>query len=191
MKEEVLKLINNSNTAGVEENYVSFTTDAWSSSVNDTSLLSLTAHWIDSQFKRTSAILHAQCLTESHTGEYIAAQILTMLGKWDIALQRVHVVITDNANNMMKAMHDTSLPHFGCFAHSLKRAINDVIAICKSILLDIFIVLLLLPIILKGSKKASCSTAQTKTRFLNKVELHILCDEISTRTKNGFSSLCC
>ena len=80
--------------------YVSFTTDSWSYSVNDTSLLSLTAHWIDSQFKRTSAVLNAQCLTEAHMREYIAAQILGMLERWDIALKRVHLVITDNASKL-------------------------------------------------------------------------------------------
>ena len=51
-------------------------------------------------------------------------------------------MITDNASNMAKAMRDASLPHFGCFAHSLQLAINDGllsqkivkdIAICKSI----------------------------------------------------------
>jgi len=68
MKEEIFKLSNSNNTASAEGNYVSFTTDAWSSSVNDTSLLSLTAHWISSQFKRTSTVLNAQCLTEVHTG---------------------------------------------------------------------------------------------------------------------------
>ena len=87
--------------------------------------------------------MNAQCLTEAHTGEYIAAQVLSMLEKWEIALQRVHLVITDNASNMAKAMRDASLPHFGCFAHSLQLAINDgllsqkivkdIIAICKSI----------------------------------------------------------
>ena len=139
MKEEVVRLINSCD----DESYLSFTMDAWSSSVNDTALLSLTAHWIDSQFKRVSAVLNAQCLTEAHTGEYIAAQVLSMLEKWEIALQRVHLVITDNASNMAKAMRDASLPHFGCFAHSLQLAINDgllsqkivkdIIAICKSI----------------------------------------------------------
>lgn len=143
MKEEVLKLIHDGSTASAERNYVSFTTDAWSSSVNDTALLSLTAHWINSKFKRTSAVLNAQCLTEAHTGEYIAAQILTMLEKWDITLEQVHLVITDNASNMTKAMRDASLPHFGCFAHSLQlvihngllsqRAVIDIISICKGI----------------------------------------------------------
>ena len=90
MKEEVLKLTNSSDGDSAERNYVSFTSDAWSFSVNDTSLLSFTAHWVNSEFKRTSAVLNAQCLTEAHTGEYIASQILTMLEKWDIALERVH-----------------------------------------------------------------------------------------------------
>ena len=79
---------------------------------------------------------------ESHTGEYIAAQVHSMLKEWDIVPERVHVVITDNASNMTKAMRDASLPQFGCFAHSLQLAINDglsqravidTIAVCKSI----------------------------------------------------------
>ena len=53
MKAEVLKLINDGSADGTEGNYISFTTDAWSSSVNDTSLLSLTVHWINRDFKRT------------------------------------------------------------------------------------------------------------------------------------------
>ena len=59
MKEEVLKLINSSDGDSAERNYVSFTSNARSSSVNDISLLSLTAHWVNSEFKRTSAVLSA------------------------------------------------------------------------------------------------------------------------------------
>jgi len=66
IKEKVVGLINSCDG----ESYLSFTMDAWSSSVNDIVLLSLTAHWIDSQFKQ---VLNAQCLTEAHTGEYICS----------------------------------------------------------------------------------------------------------------------
>ena len=107
------------------------TMDAWSSSVNDITLLSLTAHWIDSQFKRVFAVLNAQCLTETHTGECIAAQVLSMLEKWEIALQRVHLMITDNPSNLAKAMR-ASLPHFGCFAHSLQLVIQGWLTISES-----------------------------------------------------------
>ena len=46
----------------------------------------------------------------------------------DIAIEQVHLVITDNASNMVKAMRDVSLPHFECFAHSLQLVINDKLA---------------------------------------------------------------
>ena len=145
MKEEVFKLINNTNTANVEGNYVSFTCDV-------TSLLNLTGHRIDSQFKRISAVLNAQCLTEAHTGEYITAQILTMFNKCDIALEPVHLVITDNASNMAKAMHD-HLYHISGALHTL-CSLSFMMDYClkellltqlqySRVLLDIFIVLLL------------------------------------------------
>ena len=123
---------------GVE--YVSFTSDVWSSDVNSDALLGFTAHWVDSDFHRQSAVLHAQELSERHTGEYIAMKINKML---KIALSQVHVVIRDNGSNMVKAMTEANLPSFGCFAHSLQlvvndgilcqRGVRDLIAICRSI----------------------------------------------------------
>ena len=44
--------------------YVSFTTDAWSSDVKSDALLGFTAHWVDNDFHRQSAVLHAQELSE-------------------------------------------------------------------------------------------------------------------------------
>ena len=56
--------------------------------------------------------------------------------------QKVHLVVSDNASNMVKAMSDVSFMHFGCFAHSLQlvikdglfvqRVISDIIAICPN-----------------------------------------------------------
>ena len=136
MKDEVYKLVGGAK-------YISFTTDIWSSSINITCLLSLTAHWIDDAFVKVSAVLHAQPIQEAHTGEYIAAQMESMLQIWEISRDKVHVVVSDNASNMVKAMRDACFMHFGCFAHSLQlvikdglfvqRAINDIIAICHSI----------------------------------------------------------
>jgi len=187
MKTEVLKLINESgSTEIVERDYVSFTTDAWSSSVNDTALLSLTAHWINHEFKRTSAILSAHSLTESHTGEYIAAQVHSMLKEWEILPERVHVVVTDNASNMTKAMRDASLPQFGCFAHSLQLAINDsllsqravmnMIGVCKSIV---------------GHFNRSVTAAHNLKRIQESLDIpqHKLKQDITTRWNSTFYML--
>ena len=49
-------------------NDISFTTDIWSSDLNQTSMLSLTAQWIDESFEMKRAVLHAQEFPGSHTG---------------------------------------------------------------------------------------------------------------------------
>ena len=54
-----------------EATSVSFTTDLWSSDVSPMSLLSLTAHWIDSNLTLHQVVLHASELRGSHTSEKI------------------------------------------------------------------------------------------------------------------------
>ena len=51
--------------------YVSLTTDTRSSDVNNDSLFSVTAHWIDDNWQPLSVVLQAHSLEERHTGEYI------------------------------------------------------------------------------------------------------------------------
>ena len=63
IKEEVSKLLSG------DEPVVSLTTHNWSCSSNDTSSLSLIAHWIDKSFTKVSAVLHTQTQEMAHTGE--------------------------------------------------------------------------------------------------------------------------
>ena len=124
-------------------NYISFTTDVWSSEVNSDSLLSLTAHWVDDTFHRFLAVLQVQPLEQRHTGEYIAMKISKSLSDWDISSEQVHCVVRDNGSNMIKAMDEACLPSFGCFAHTLQlvihdglltqRIVIDLLAVCRSI----------------------------------------------------------
>ena len=73
MKEQVSKLL------GSDEPVVSLTTDIWSCSSNNASLLSLTGHWIDKSYVKIYAVLHVQAMEMAHTGEYLAERILSML----------------------------------------------------------------------------------------------------------------
>ena len=45
-----------------------------------------------------------------------------MLQSWDIDKDQVHLIVRDNASNMVKAI---SLLDLGCFAHTLQLDVND------------------------------------------------------------------
>ena len=105
--------------------YISLTTDIWSTDLNSCSLMSLTAHWLSQKFERKSAILFAQPFDSSHTGEAICKMVLQMLQLWELGKERIHLVIRDNAANMVKGMTDAGLPDLGCFAHTLQLVIHD------------------------------------------------------------------
>ena len=104
---------------------ISFTTDLWSSQVSPMAFLSLTAQWVDEDFKLQKVILHAQECPGSHTAENLKMAFLKMLQAWNIPKERVHALLRDNARNMAKAMEEAQLPSLPCFAHTLQLAIND------------------------------------------------------------------
>ena len=51
-------------------------------------------------------MLHAQPVQEAHIGEHIAAQMENMLQNWELDRDKVHLVVSDNASNMIRAMRD-------------------------------------------------------------------------------------
>ena len=126
---------------GVE--FLSLTTNIWSTSLSNESLISMTAHWIGDEFKRTSAVLHAQKIEGSHTGVAICQALESMLENWKISKTRVHMVVADNASNMKKALREGHFEAQGCFAHTLQLVVHDgvlsqcavidTLAVCRSI----------------------------------------------------------
>ena len=104
--------------------WFSFTTDIWSTGVSSNSLLSLTAHWFSDLFER-SAVLHAGPIHGSHTGEVLCEHYKRMLAKWKIKESQVHLMVRDNAANMIKAMKDGSFSDLGCFVHTLQLIVHD------------------------------------------------------------------
>ena len=122
MHEEVKKCI----AAHVEKaNAISFTTDIWSSDHRPLSLLSLTAHWVDTDFTLQRAVLHAREFRGSHTADAITHAMEEMLHGWKIEKNKVHVVLRDNAANMKKAMNQLGVSSLGCFAHTLQLVVHE------------------------------------------------------------------
>ena len=63
---------------------ISLTTDIWSSSASPMALISLTAQWVDSEFKLQRVMLQAKQCRGSHTGRVIADTFNEMLQTWRI-----------------------------------------------------------------------------------------------------------
>ena len=104
--------------AGVS--HIHFTSDLWNTTVSGNSLMSLTAHWLTEALDRKRAILHVQPFDGSHTGDQICMKFEEMFNTWKIKEDQIHLVLRDNESNMVKVLTDASLPHYGCFAHTLQ-----------------------------------------------------------------------
>ena len=59
--------------------YFSLITDIWSSSLSHELLISVTAHWINNEFRCASGVLHAQKIEGSHTGVAICQALESLL----------------------------------------------------------------------------------------------------------------
>ena len=114
--------------------FISLTTDIWSANLTNESLISMTAHWVNESFNRLSAVLHAQKIEGSHSGIAICHMLEAMLDTWNISKERVHLVLSDNAANMKKALREAYLRGQGCFAHSLQLVVNDDILSQRSVI---------------------------------------------------------
>ncbi|CAL9691328.1 unnamed protein product [Knipowitschia caucasica] len=116
-----------------DANWISFTTDIWTSGVSPVSMLSMTAQWLDGDFNLQKATLHSQELPGSHTSQAICEAFEKMFQKWSITKDKVHVVLRDNARNMIKAMELCGVCSLGCMAHTLQLAIHEAVLSQKSV----------------------------------------------------------
>ncbi|CAH1106559.1 unnamed protein product [Psylliodes chrysocephalus] len=99
---------------------ITITTDTWTADMQTKSFLGITIHFI-CDLKLISCTIGVTELTESHTAAYIGSQLIEILNTWGINLEIVVAVVTDNAANIVKAVHDKfgKVKHVPCFAHTL------------------------------------------------------------------------
>ena len=126
MRERVQSAINDSKA-------ISFTTDTWTEPNTTKSFMSLTSHWIDDNLTRKTAVLHCELFEGSHTGARLAQSLTDMLKSWNVEVTKFHVIVHDNAANIMKAMRDADLLHVSCFAHSLQLCLHDAVLSQQSV----------------------------------------------------------
>lgn len=107
-----------------KKTYVSITTDCWTSSNNE-SFMSITAHFIDTDFTIQSTLLSCSIFYQNHTSENLAKELLAVIAEWGLN-GRVVLAISDNAANIKSAIRNSTPWKFlGCYAHTLNLVVTD------------------------------------------------------------------
>ena len=105
---------------------VSITTDLWTSTATR-GYITVTGHFIASDWKMHSNILATRALDDKHSGENIADAIINI--KQEFKIQTIMGFVTDNAGNMLTAAQHASFSRWPCFSHTLQLAVGDGIKI--------------------------------------------------------------
>ena len=104
-------------------NFCALTTDLWTSRATE-GYITLTCHFLSSEWELCSSVLDTLHVDESHTAEVIAAKLMSITDKWEIT-DKVVCAVTDNANNIVAAVRLNGWKHLPCFAHTLKVTLNS------------------------------------------------------------------
>lgn len=102
---------------------IALSTDIWTSRKTE-GYLTLTAHFISSEWELKSFVLNTIRIRNSHTGENIKSEIETALDKWGIK-HKVSTLVTDNGANIVSAAELLHVRHVPCFAHTLNLIVKD------------------------------------------------------------------
>lgn len=113
-----------------EANFVSLTTDGWTSRVNK-SFITITAHVLNKDWELREFVLSTYEALESHTSENLANDFKESLKTWNIDISKA-ACTTDNASNIVGALRDIGLlQHVRCAAHTLNLAAQKALRIPK------------------------------------------------------------
>lgn len=106
-----------------EVKYFSATSDLWSSRTMEP-YMSLTVHFITSDFEMKSRCLQTSFFPEDHTGQALAHGLKEALAAWGLDEERLACITTDNGQNIVKAISINNWTRLQCFGHRLHLAIG-------------------------------------------------------------------
>jgi hypothetical protein len=163
---------------------LSLTSDIWTSRAKD-GYLSLTGHFIDSQWKPVSVVLGVTEFNERHTAKNIADVMRIMIEDWDIEF-KILSCTRDNGTNMVAALDLLDVMAIPCIAHTLQLVIHDGVFKLKAV-----------QDLLSTARKIvshfnqSVVAANCLTRMQNKLDCaeHCLIQDVETRWNSTFYML--
>ena len=106
--------------------HFSLTTDMWSSR-RMTPYMSLTFHYIDSEWTLIAKCLQCSFLPEDHTADNIQDALQEALHEWGLKEENVVCITTDSGANIKAAARQLEWPWLSCFGHNLNLAVTNTI----------------------------------------------------------------
>jgi hypothetical protein len=106
------------------------TADGWTS-VNKNSFLAITAHFLDEETNMCSKLLGCVEFNEKHNAANLAGMLDEAAREWKIDCKTVEIV-TDNAANIVSAVHLYKWRHIPCYADTLNLTVQTSIKVIKS-----------------------------------------------------------
>jgi hypothetical protein len=109
----------------------SITTDSWTAKYMKKSFISLTVHYLNSDWKSGSTSLGIFNVEGSHSHTAIAEKIVELFNEFKIN-GKVGILVADNASNMKLVAKKLNLQFLGCFGHLINLIVKKALAITSS-----------------------------------------------------------
>lgn len=112
-----------------EAKSVCLTTDVWTDTMNTRGYLGLTCHYLEND-ELISIMIGVKELEDRHTSDYLALIIRNLCFDWNIEVDKIVAIVTDNGANIVKAVYDFAgrKKHLPCFAHTLNLVVDKAIS---------------------------------------------------------------
>ena len=93
--------------------------------------LTLSVHFISTNWDLKSFCLDTAALYEDHTGRNIADAVTDIFDNWRLQVKNLVAATTDNGSNMIAAFNILNLFRLSYFGHNLDLAINKGLTIAR------------------------------------------------------------
>ena len=110
--------------------FFSATTDMWSS-VNMTPYMSLTVHYLTTDWTLKSRCLETVFMPLNHTSDNISEALRSAFDEWSLDEKKLACVTTDNGANIVAAVRQLGWTWLNCFGHNLHLAVTNAMASVK------------------------------------------------------------
>lgn len=107
-------------------NSFALTTDIWTSRGNH-AYTGVTVHFLSKSFELHHYLLETREFPTTHSGANIADEVKCVLKEWDIKMNTLIAITTDNGANITSAVRILGLIHVPCFSNTLQLAVEKVL----------------------------------------------------------------